>query len=399
MNPVEQLKNQIVPFLCSSNEEFIESLFTAPLYRVLATSEDIDTAPVLLRGENLDFAIKYFNDMYGANPIFCLFSDSPGKDIERDKTIRQIRGAVSIFNGLEDYGSGCPLIFGRICDYRKEITGYRNIGCTLGLRYGISKGRYFIPEVERLNDPYFRSPMLRPEVLISRFCDYAEVYNALEDAASKKVYIGAILAQLSGDGGFIPVSNYYQYHHPLVMAEIGDVVYEGGCGDGETTRGFSRTVGDSGYVYAFDPLLNDGSGACDKCRDLLNVRFEPFGLWSHKEKGWFFINGAESSVVSDASANAVECNLVDLDSYTESIAGRCDMVKLDIEGGEPEAIQGMLRTITKYKPKLAISIYHAPGEQLVDLPLMILRLNLGYRFYIGHHDITMSETVMYAVVE
>ena len=57
---------------------------------------------------------------------------------------------------------------------------------------------------------------------------------------------------------------------------------------------------------------------------------------------------------------------------------------MDIEGAEPDALEGALKTIKKFKPKLAISIYHNLGDYSQIIP-WLNSLNLKYKFFIRHH--------------
>ena len=72
-------------------------------------------------------------------------------------------------------------------------------------------------------------------------------------------------------------------------------------------------------------------------------------------------------------------------------------LKMDIEGAELQALVGAKETIKKYKPRLAICIYHKL-EDIVTIPEYILSLVPEYKFYIRHHHPTIgTETVLYAV--
>ena len=78
-----------------------------------------------------------------------------------------------------------------------------------------------------------------------------------------------------------------------------------------------------------------------------------------------------------------------------------DYIKMDIEGAEPIALKGAIETIKKFKPKLAIAIYHSTGkhgmDDFVNIPAYINNLDLGYKLYLGHYTIHSEETVLFAI--
>jgi hypothetical protein len=78
------------------------------------------------------------------------------------------------------------------------------------------------------------------------------------------------------------------------------------------------------------------------------------------------------------------------------IDDKITFIKMDIEGAEYNAILGAHNTITKYRPKLAISIYHKP-EDIWEIPSLILKMNPEYKLYLGHYSIAAAETVLYAI--
>ena len=93
------------------------------------------------------------------------------------------------------------------------------------------------------------------------------------------------------------------------------------------------------------------------------------------------------------------CSLVSLDDYATSNNLRCDMLKLDIEGAEPEALRGAIHTLQRDRPKIQISIYHAPWMQLVTIPLWGMEHLPEYNFYIGHHSAWFPETMLYGIAK
>jgi hypothetical protein len=75
---------------------------------------------------------------------------------------------------------------------------------------------------------------------------------------------------------------------------------------------------------------------------------------------------------------------------------KVDFIKMDIEGAELKALKGAKQTIKKFKPKLAIAIYHSM-EDFVTIPNWILNLNLDYNIFIGHYTIHSEETICFAI--
>lgn len=70
-------------------------------------------------------------------------------------------------------------------------------------------------------------------------------------------------------------------------------------------------------------------------------------------------------------------------------------IKMDIEGDEFRAIEGAENTIKRYKPDLAICVYHRINH-LWDIPLLLNSWNSGYEFYLKCHNSYTMETVLYA---
>ncbi len=71
---------------------------------------------------------------------------------------------------------------------------------------------------------------------------------------------------------------------------------------------------------------------------------------------------------------------------------------MDIEGSELKALEGATETIRKYKPKLAICVYHKP-EDIIEIPKKILELNPNYKLWLRHYSYVDTETVLYAIDE
>ncbi|MDR2651595.1 MAG: hypothetical protein LBC68_04690, partial [Prevotellaceae bacterium] len=65
-------------------------------------------------------------------------------------------------------------------------------------------------------------------------------------------------------------------------------------------------------------------------------------------------------------------------------------------GAELKALYGAEKTIKKYKPKLAICVYHRK-EDLITIPQYIKLLRDDYCLFLRHYSDFFAETVLYAM--
>lgn len=116
-----------------------------------------------------------------------------------------------------------------------------------------------------------------------------------------------------------------------------------------------------------------------------------YGL-SNEEKNITYSDGdSGSSINENGEFNG---KVIDLDTI---LAGeKVTFIKMDIEGAEFDALHGAKETIKKFKPKLAICIYHS-AEDLWRIPLYIKELVPDYNIYVRHHTDLLYETVCYAI--
>ena len=82
---------------------------------------------------------------------------------------------------------------------------------------------------------------------------------------------------------------------------------------------------------------------------------------------------------------------IDLDtSVTRKNLPRVDYIKLDIEGAELDMLHGAAKTITRCKPKMAVSAYHKP-EDLWTLATYLKSLRADYEFEFRHYRIDCTD--------
>lgn len=96
----------------------------------------------------------------------------------------------------------------------------------------------------------------------------------------------------------------------------------------------------------------------------------------------------------------LEVPVISLDEYVkENNVTDIGLIKVDIEGAEPDFLAGAKDTISKYKPILLLSIYHN-AHDFFELKPLIESWNLGYRFCI-HKSVNgniTNETLLIAQI-
>jgi FkbM family methyltransferase len=173
-----------------------------------------------------------------------------------------------------------------------------------------------------------------------------------------------------------------------------DIVIDGGACTGDTAAVFSNAVGPRGRVYSFDPVADHLTILEYNARQFphANVTVMPYGL---SDKNVL----AEPIVLNQCapgfrSGNSqVPLRSIDHLVNTKEIE-RIDFIKLDVEGAELDVVRGARDSIQRFKPKLAISLYHKPND-IFEIILHIKEKFPFYSCYIDHYTIHAEETVLY----
>jgi FkbM family methyltransferase len=186
-----------------------------------------------------------------------------------------------------------------------------------------------------------------------------------------------------------------------IAPRAGDCVIDAGACFGDTTLAFADAVGVSGQVHGFEVV--PGNLAVARHNVALNPRFQSSVILDSralgKDPGTLYLHGSGPGALVSADPGGDPVAVVAIDDYVD-VAGlpRVDFIKMDIEGSESAALEGAIGTLRRWRPRLAISLYHHPSD-LTRIPLWVDNLDLGYRLYLDHHTIHHEETVLYAVAE
>lgn len=144
----------------------------------------------------------------------------------------------------------------------------------------------------------------------------------------------------------------------LGYCKPGSTVIDAGAYIGDHTIAYSRAVGHSGLVLAFEP--NPMAFKCleHNCGKLSNVHPVPFGLSDKRETCGLDITSENYGMANLRGEGEVKC--VPLDDYEVK---NLSFVKVDIEGYEPKFLAGAVKTIRKHRPVMLIEMNIATLER------------------------------------
>lgn len=83
-------------------------------------------------------------------------------------------------------------------------------------------------------------------------------------------------------------------------------------------------------------------------------------------------------------------------SLDESDISGVSFIKIDVEGAELAVLRGAKESISRNRPRLAISAYHRVND-LFELPKLLLSYCPDYRLFLRHHTVFTTGTILYAL--
>lgn len=196
---------------------------------------------------------------------------------------------------------------------------------------------------------------------------------------------------------------YKQNGKTLIGVEPGDVVIDAGACWGDTALYFAHKAGESGKVYSFE-FIPDNIKLFQHNRSLNPNLEKQIELVPHPvsdrsdDKIYYKDNGPGSKIETypfEGHTGSTTTLTID-DFVSRNNISKVDFIKMDIEGVEKAALRGAVETIKKFRPKLAIAIYHSM-EDFTSIPAWIQDLELDYEIFVDHFTIHAEETICFAM--
>jgi FkbM family methyltransferase len=152
----------------------------------------------------------------------------------------------------------------------------------------------------------------------------------------------------------------------------GDIVIDVGAHHGIYTYQLKRLVGKKGTIYGIEPqyeLYQYLNLAFKKSKNVILINAAAYNINSTQKLYTPIHNdslatGGASLKKQDVQNSVTSVNTITIDSLN---LNRCNFIKIDVEGGELNVLEGSLSTIRKFHPILLIEIdFNLSGKDLTQ---------------------------------
>jgi FkbM family methyltransferase len=221
------------------------------------------------------------------------------------------------------------------------------------------------------------------------------------DGSSREQYARLLAYRLTGNPSLLPDPAGGIPYRPanLPVPEGAARFVDGGAFDGDTIRAWHEAGVPVEYYWGFEPDP-DNFAALEKW---WNAPTHPkaehelvrAALGARMGIARFAAGSGEASALGASGASAsIDVAVCALDTVIATAMPT--EVKLDIEGAEPEALDGARAMILRARPRLAVCVYHR-CDHLWSIPEWIARLDAGYSLHLRAHAHSGFDAVAYGL--
>lgn len=229
--------------------------------------------------------------------------------------------------------------------------------------------------------------------------DYVWLYNKLNDYSSKKLLFAILNNWYCYDFKNLSECMNNTFHHyfdlDLIPYFEDKVFVDVGAYTGDTTLDFIDTYRKYKKIYCYEMTTESMATVKENLNKYGNIVYLTKAVSNNNRIGHFTNELIDDSTNKLVNNGNVEVEIVSLDN---DITEKIDMIKMDIEGEEYNALLGCKNHIINDRPILLISVYHN-NEDWWRLARLIDEFNKDYKFYLRNYgnNVFPTEIVLIAV--
>ena len=174
---------------------------------------------------------------------------------------------------------------------------------------------------------------------------FLRIHDRLNDKISKEIFKNILLFRLTGDSKYH--ANFFenqnnQYFEDFLNLSRDEVFIDVGGFTGDTSEEFIKRVGFYNSIHLFEPEIKNLSAAKERLSEKSNINFYPLGLSNKKQTLTFSSDGSSSRISTEGDIK------INVDKLDDIIKCPFSFLKMDIEGGEQEALEGAKELIKEH---------------------------------------------------
>ena len=321
--------------------------------------------------------VKYFIDINAKNDQHI--KNIPVITPEKAKSLKKedVCVVIGLFNSLIN-----------AADIKKTLKGY-------GYKVIYNFFEIFHIFADELGSRYF---MQKKDYYRKNSAAILKAADIWADEKSWKLYRQTLLFRITGDLKYSPEpdqtgAQYFPEDVPGWKNPYNFI--DCGAFNGDTMLNMKKRVGRIKKIAAFEPDSFNINKLMNMIREndpAEEVYLFPCGVYSKTTQIRFSANKGSSCCIDPDGTTFIQTAAID----DALINFKPDLIKMDIEGSEIDALNGAAQTIKRSSCNLAVCVYHKPDDiwRIVEL---INNWNLNFKMYLRVHYYHSFEMVLYAV--
>ena len=246
--------------------------------------------------------------------------------------------------------------------------------------------------------PYFSLDL--PSKMLADREELLAINPLIADSESRLNFLQNIKSRFKGELEILPrsIDKGIQFKNEFLKPNIEEVFIDAGAYNGDTLKlMLESSTFEFREFIALEPDPNNFT-ALNEFISSLNHKVSskitalPVAVSNFNGEISFDGSGTEQAQISSAGHIKVECCRID-DLLNDK---EVTFIKMDIEGAEPDAIEGAAEIIKGKAPILAISVYHQL-DHLWKIVSLINKIKTGYSFLFRPHAAGGWDYILYAV--
>ena len=251
-----------------------------------------------------------------------------------------------------------------------------------------------------------QSAWLDRDFFIQNKARFESTRNVLADESSKNLMDAYIKACVAGKSeslnGFRSKGEYF---NELTSGCKPGCFVDCGAYTGDTIEAALDFLGNRlERVIAFEPEPEN----YEKLKEYIGISGLPSDKVKLLKKGsydkadvlCFTASWKDGSHVDGSHVNENVKITIETDSVDNVAAdmGEVSFIKIDVEGSELKTILGAAETIRKYRPTIAVCVYHK-RDDLFEVPEAIRKItnDRGYKYYLRYYAPLLCDLILYAI--